>query len=171
MIETHAPQAAVAQIRVTDELRDLTTLQGADYEDAFRAAPAPAPGRPALDAARAVLADAPADQRRLLLSGWAALGLRLGADAGRPVLGWRLRWADEEVAVLAADSPLGIEAELVFLREGGALLFATFVRLGSERAAAAWAEVEPFHPPMVRRLLERAAAADALWTLRPLWGP
>lgn len=151
-------EAKVEQIEVPASLRELAWLAAIDYEDAFRAAPQPAPGEPAAVAARAVLAHAPAELRAVLLAGWSSLGLRLGAGVGRQVLGWRLRRDEDQVAVLAADSPLGIEAELVFAREGDALLYATLVRLEGERARAAWAQVERFHPPMVRRLLERAAA-------------
>jgi hypothetical protein len=153
--ETRRTEVTVEQIEVPVSARGLTELEAADYEDAFLVEPAP--GRSAVEAAVAVIGDAPADLRQALLEGWSSLGLRLGAGVGRQVLGWRLRRGDEEVAVLAADSPLGIEAELVFARQGETLIYATFVRLEGERARAAWAEVEPFHPRMVRRLLERAA--------------
>ncbi|HEY2715916.1 MAG TPA: hypothetical protein VGI73_06820 [Solirubrobacterales bacterium] len=147
---------SVEQIEVPESARELTGLERIDYADAFRAAPAPATGRPPLEAARAVLAGAPANVRRALLAGWSLLGLRLGEGNGVRVLGWGLRWADDEVAVLAAESPLGIEAELVFEQTPGALLCATFVQLESEEARAAWAGIEPVHPPMVQSLLERA---------------
>jgi hypothetical protein len=148
----------IEQIGVPASARELTEVEPIDYEDAFLVDPAPAAWRPAEAAAQAVLGDAPAKLREALLAGWSSLGLRLGPDGGRQVLGWQLRRADPEVAVLAADSPLGIEAELVFARQGHALLYATFVRLDGESARAAWSQVEPVHPPMVRRLLERAAS-------------
>jgi len=152
---------SVEQIEVPESARELTGLARIDYADAFRATPAPAAGRPPLEAARAVLAEAPANVRRALLAGWSLLGLRLdeGEGDGVRVLGWGLRWADDEVAVLASWSPLGIEAELIFEQTPGALLYATFVQLEGEEARAAWAGIEPVHPPMVQRLLERAAAA------------
>jgi hypothetical protein len=150
---------SVEQIEVPASARELSGLARIDYADAFRAEPAPAAGRPPLEAARAVLADAPAKVRRTLLEGWSSLELRLGDGAGMQVLGWSLRWADDEVAVLAAESPLGIEAELIFEQTPGALVYATFVQLDGEGARAAWAGIEPVHPPIVQRLLERAAAA------------
>ena len=151
----------VERIEVPASLRELAELATIDYEDAFLVEPWPVPV-PAAEAARAVLADAPAELRAALLAGWSSLGLRLGAGVGPQILGWRLRRAEAGVAVLAADSPLGIEAELAFARDGEVLLYATLVRLDSEGARAAWAEVEPFHPPMVRRLLERAARSPFL---------
>ena len=158
MTETGKAGVRVVRIAVPASARELTVVEAIDYEDAFRAEPGPAAGEPAVEAAEAVLGDAPANLRGALLGGWSSLGLRLGAGVGRQILGWRLRRADAEVAVLAADSPLGIAAELAFVRQGDALLYATFVRLDGEPARAAWAEVEPVHPPMVRRLLERAAS-------------
>jgi hypothetical protein len=104
----------VDQIEVPASTRELTEVEPIDYEDAFLVDPAPAAWRPAEAAAQAVLGDAPAKLREALLAGWSSLGLRLGADGGRQVLGWRLRRADPEV--------------------------------------------EPVHPPMVRRPVERAAS-------------
>jgi hypothetical protein len=155
--EIEKTDVRVEPIAVPASLRELTELAAIDYEDAFLVEPGPAPGEAAAEAARAVLAGAPAELRAALLGGWSSLGLRLGAGVGAQILGWRLRRAEEEVAVLAADSPLGIEAELVFAHDRDALLYATLVRLEGEAARAAWAQVEPFHPPMVRGLLERAA--------------
>ncbi len=157
MTEVSRIAADVEQVAVAAELRELSQLPRVDYEDAFLVDPAD-PERSPADWARATIGDAPAGLRRALLTGWSSLGLRLGAGVGPQVLGWRLRRADQEAAVLAADSPLGIAAELVFRPLPGALLFATFVRLEGEGARAAWAEIEPFHPAMVRRLLEGAAS-------------
>ncbi|MBS1878476.1 MAG: hypothetical protein JST31_03080 [Actinobacteria bacterium] len=154
MTETAIATTRVERIEVPRSSRELTVLAAVDYEDAFLVAPAPAGS--AVAAAVATLAEAPAELRQLLLAGWSALGLRLGAGVGRQVLGWRLRRGEDEVAVLAAASPLGIEAELVFARGPEALTYATFVRLRGERAGAAWAEIAPHHPPMVERLLRRA---------------
>ncbi len=160
MTKTQRSGATVERIDVPQSARELTALTRVDYADAFRAEPGPAAGEPAIEAARTVLGDAPANLRQALLEGWSSLGLRLGAGVGVQVLGWHLRSADEEAAVLAASSPLGIEAELVFEQVPGALHFATFVRLEGEEAGAAWARIEAVHPPMVQRLLQRAVAAE-----------
>ncbi len=147
----------VEQIPVPGQLRRLSELDRIDYEDAFLVAPAE-PRRSPEAWAREVLASAPAEMRRALLAGWSSLGLRLDPEDERRVLGWQPRRSDREAAVLASDSPLGIAAELVFQLREGELLFATFVRLEGEEARAAWSRVEPVHPAVVRKLLERAAA-------------
>ena len=149
----------VEAIAVPAAVRSLTAIAPIAYEDAFRVAPAPAAWRPPEAAARAMLGATPPRLRAALLAGWSGLGLRLDAGSGREVLGWRLRRSDQEVAVLAADSPRGVAAELVFSPCEEALIYATFVRLETASAREAWAEIERFHQPMVRRLLERAATA------------
>ena len=159
MTETQRTTARVEPIEVPAEVRALTEIGPISYEDGFLVEPAPEAWRPAELAARAVLGEAPARLRAALLEGWSQLGLRLGAGVGRQILGWRLRRSDEEVAILASDSPLGIDAELAFARQQDVFVYATFVRLDGEEAEAAWAEIEPVHPPMVQRLLERAAAS------------
>lgn len=156
MTEVGSFAVEVEQVAVAAQLRELTELRRVDYQDAFLVDPAE-PERSPENWARAVIGDAPTGLRRALLTGWDSLGLRLGAGVGPQVLGWRLRRADEEAAVLAADSPLGIAAELVFRPLPGALLFATFVTLEGDEARAAWEEIETVHPSMVRRLLEGAA--------------
>lgn len=161
MTETEETAIRVEAIEVPAVVRGLTEIEPIGYEDAFRVTPAPEAWRPAEAAARAMLGEAPPKLRAALLAGWSGLGLRLEGSAGREILGWRLRRSDEEVAVFAADSPLGIAAELVFSRREDTLIYATLVHLGSGSARDAWAEIEPFHQPMVRRLLERAAGTTA----------
>jgi hypothetical protein len=152
-------EASVRQIAVPAAARALTALDPADYEDAFVVVSPPAATRSAVDWAQAVLEEAPERQRREVRGAWAALGLQLAPAGSRDaVLGWHLRRAEGEVAVLAASSPLGIRGELVFASRPDGLLYATFVRLAGDDARRAWARVRPAHPPVVRELLERAAS-------------
>ena len=52
-------------------------------------------------------------------------------------------------------------AELLFKREQGSLLFATFVQHKNPLARAVWAGVAPGHRRVVQHLLEQASAAAA----------
>jgi hypothetical protein len=157
--ETDKASARVEAIEVPAAVRELTAIEPIAYEDCFAVEPAPAAWRPAELAARAVLDEAPVKLRAALLQGWSSLGLRLDPESPDRILGWHLRRSNEDVAIVAADSPLGIAAELVFTRQGEEMIYATFVRLDGADARAAWAQIEPVHPPMVKRLLEGAAAA------------
>ncbi|HEY2054103.1 MAG TPA: hypothetical protein VGH14_09230 [Solirubrobacterales bacterium] len=153
---------AVRQIAVPGWARGLTALGSVDYEDAFVVEAPTAGPRAAVDWARAVLEGAPERLRHEVRDAWSVLGLQLeppGRDDA--VLGWRLWREESELAILAASSPLGIRGELLFARRPAGCLYATFVSLADEEARRVWAKVEPAHPPVVRQLLELAAARDA----------
>lgn len=141
---------------VPDELRALSRLDRIDHEDAFLVAGTPA-GRPPIEWAREVLAAAPPRTREALLAGWDSLGLRLDLADPEAILGWPVRRADEEVAILAADSPLGLAAELIFHADARSLRCVTLVSIRGDEAEAAWAAIEPNHLAIVPRLLEAAA--------------
>jgi hypothetical protein len=142
--ETPLPQAT----------RALSRLSRVDYADAFRLSTRRATERTGEGWARATLEDAPAATRQALRDGWRALGLRLGAaDDPARVLGWPVRDSAPDHAVLAAESRLGLRAELVFRREPGALRFSTLVTLRNPLARLVWAAVARKHQRVVRHLL------------------
>lgn len=160
--ETQLQPPRVEQIEVPQVVHDCSSLGRLDYADAFRVQLHRGDARTAEEWMRAILEDAPAPMRVQLLTGWTALGLRLSRP-GRDgtILGWRLRQSDLDRVRVGASSRLGMPAELLVLREAGSLLFSTCVRFDSVAGRAAWATVEPIHPPIVKRLLMRAAARPA----------
>ncbi|MBS1844370.1 MAG: hypothetical protein JST53_08140 [Actinobacteria bacterium] len=150
-----AMTAELSEVEVPARLRAAAALGRADYEDAFLLRPASPVERTALEWAEAVLESAPPPLREPLVSGWRAIGLDLDLSSADAVLGWRVFRADPGLAVLAAESPLGIAGRLVFERRPDGLLYGTFVRLDGEPAERAWARIESAHPPVVHELLGR----------------
>jgi hypothetical protein len=152
----------VRQITLPAEARALSTLPRIDYDDAFLAETGPHRGRTGEQWARAVLEGAPPRTRNALSRGWFALGLRLGpVESGQRVLGWEIRRGTPDAALLGADGRLGLAGELLFLRQPGTLLFATFVRLDNPAARALWAGISARHRQIVGRLLEQAISPGA----------
>jgi hypothetical protein len=149
----------VTQISVPPEVRALTTLPKVDYQEAFVVDVAAADRQhTAEEWARTTLERAPRSVRAQLVLGWLALGLLLGPPASdRFVLGWRLRRATDDVAVLGATSLIGLRAELIFKPQGDTLLFASFMRQRTPVARVVWARIETHHRRVVRSLLSRAA--------------
>jgi hypothetical protein len=144
----------VAETPLPQTARALSALEHIDYSDAFRLQTRAATDRTGEGWARAMIEDAPPATRRSLRDGWHALGLRLGAaDDPSRVLGWALRDSTPDHAVLTADSRLGMRAELVFVREPGALRFSTLITLRNPLARLVWAATERKHQRIVRRLL------------------
>ena len=155
----------VNQIKVPAAARALSTLPRADYEDAFVVRLGSTSERTALQWARAILEGAPVATRGRLVTGWSAIGLKLGAlRSDRLVLGWSVRQSTDDFVLLGADSRIGMPAELLFKREGDALVFATFVQHGNPAARAVGGGFVPIHGPTVRRLLADAAR---WWRERP----
>ncbi len=147
----------VREIAVPPAARALTTLPRVDYEEAFLLDFRGARERPPDEVARAILEGSPPALRRALWLGWSALGLRLSSTRSpRSVLGWELRRVDSGFALLAAQSRIGMPAELLVKHEGDGLLFATFVGLENPLARALWAVTLPRHRPVVRHVLEEA---------------
>ncbi len=144
----------VDQIPLPPAVAAETALGRVDYADAFRLSTDRAADRSAEDWARAMIEGAPATMRQSLRRGWWALGLRLGStrDADR-VLGWRVRRSDPDHAALAAESVLGLRAELLFDRTRDGLVFATVLTLRNPAARAIWSVVTPQHQRVVRHLL------------------
>ena len=137
-----------------------STLSRIDYQDAC-AAEIRGPQRNGEEWARACLEGAPPEVQTALRLGWRSLGLRLHSDGPERVLGWELRRRAPDLALLAARSPLGIEAEVLLKRDGPTLRAATLLRLANPLARAIWAPVAPGHRQVVRALLKRAAGREA----------
>ncbi len=149
----------VRQVVLPADARELTTLARVDYEDAFVV---DAGGRRTAEQwARAVFDDAPLGVRAGLVSGWTALGLKLGGPgSARRVLGWKVQQSSPDVMVLAADSVLGLQAELLFRTEPRGLLFATLIQQNNPAARALWARTTARHQMVVRSLLDHAARRE-----------
>jgi hypothetical protein len=144
----------VVEMPLPHDSRALSRLERIDYSDAFRLVTSPGDDRTGEAWARAMLEDAPAATRRMLRDGWRALGLRLGAaDDPAGVLGWPVRESTPDHVVLAADSWLGMRAELVFVREPGALRFSTLITLRNLQARLVWSGIAARHRRVVRDLL------------------
>ena len=158
--ERTATPRTVTQISLPVDARALSTLPRIDYHDAFR-----------VDSniehdgeqwARAVLEDTPLAVRARLLSGWAALGLRLGPPwSERRVLGWRIERRTPAFVLLGARSGLGLRGELLFRREPHGLLFATLIQQSNPAARAVWAAITTTHQEVVDSLLTHAARREA----------
>jgi hypothetical protein len=146
----------VTQIPLPDDARAFSTLPRVDYADAF--AVTVGVDQLAAEWARAVIEDAPPRVRRDLWLGWIVLGLRLGPPrSSHRVLGWKVKHSDPGVVLLAANSWLGLRAELLFRSEPDGLLFATLVQLTNPAARAIWAAITSHHQRVVRSLLTHAA--------------
>jgi hypothetical protein len=154
------PAGRVSQVLLPADARALSTLSEVDYEDAFIV---DVPGeRTAEQWARAVFNDAPLAVRTRLVSGWMGLGLKLGEPwSAHRVLGWKVRQSSPSVVLLAAESPLGLQAELLFRTEPRGLLFATLVQQNNPAARAVWIRITATHQNVVRSLLEHAARREA----------
>jgi hypothetical protein len=152
--------ASVRQIPVPDDLRELSTLPRIDYADAFLVDTCAHPERTAEQWARVVLEEAPAAKRAQLLSGWVALGLKVG-EPDSSILEWGVRTSTPNTLLLGRDSRTGMPGELVFTLRDEGLLFGTFVHHRTPATRPVWAAVVRTHVRTVLGLLERAASADA----------
>jgi hypothetical protein len=151
-----AAEGEVRDVALPRSARELTTLVRVDYTDAFLLSTPRSEDRNGEQWARAMLEDAPDATRRGLRRGWSALGVRLGStEDRRRVLGWTVRHSSPDHALLAADSLIGMEAEVLFKREHGAVLVSTIVKLNNPFARALWAVFSPQHRKVVRHLLKQ----------------
>lgn len=154
------PPAVVRQVPLPAQARAISALSRIDYSDAFllEAGVALAPER----WARAMIEDAPLATRMRLLSGWSALGLRLGPPwATDRVLGWKMQQSEPEFMLLTADSWLGLNAELHFHAAPRGVLFATLIQQDHALGRGLWATIEPTHQAVVQSLLRHAARRQA----------
>ena len=145
----------VSQIPPPADAMALSTLARVDYVDAFlvdseiERAPE--------EWIRSMLLDAPLSVQTRLVSGWTALGLKLGSPSSPDrVLGWKVHRSGPDFVLLAADGRLGLNGELLFRSEPRGLLFATFVQHSNPAAHRAWAAIIPTHQRVVRSLLIHA---------------
>ena len=146
----------VRQIDVPPAVLAMSTLTRIDYADAFLVDLGPVQ-HTAEECARETLEGAPLAIRARLLSGWKSIGLKIGTGSSeRSVLGWDVRQSTPEMILLGAQSRIGMPGELLFLREGDTLVFATFVCQSNVLARAVWAMTEPAHVRMVRQILDQA---------------
>jgi hypothetical protein len=154
--EVGPSRSAAQQVSMLAEVRAVSSLR-ADYEDCFVVDAGPDRDRTAEEWARAMLEGAPLEVRRGLRRGWRLLGLRLGSPrAGDRVLGWEIRRSEPDVVVLAGESLLGFRAELLCLRRGESLVFATFVEQRTLLSRLVWSWLAPIHQKVVQSLLTRA---------------
>ena len=152
-----ARKPRVREIGLPRRARALSTLPRLDYTDGCRMHTEQARELTAEEWARALLEQAPAGTRRDLRRGWRALGVRLGpADDPSLVLGWEVRQSAEDHVVLGVRSWLGIEAEVLCLREPDTLVVGTLVQLDNPLARVVWACIEGHHRKVVRHLVRRA---------------
>jgi hypothetical protein len=153
----------VREVALSPAERTVSTLSRVDYTDAFRIETERAQDRTGEEWTRAILEDAPAATRRTLRRGWFALGVRLGStEDSRLVLGWEVRRSTEDVALLAASSLIGMDAEVLCKREQNALLVATFMQLKNPVARAVWAAFAPRHRKVLRHLIRQAGRRSAM---------
>jgi hypothetical protein len=151
-------QGTVRQVPVPAAARAHSTLDHIDYDDAFLVETGRAQDRTAEQWARAIVEEAPDKTRNALLRGWGALGLRLDATGSDEfVLGWEVRRSTPDLALLGARGRRGLSGELLFERQPGTLLFATFVQMENRAARGLWAVIASGHVQVVRNLLERAS--------------
>ena len=106
---------------------------------------------------REILEGAPLAVRTQLLSGWSAIGLKVGPTSARSILGWEIRRAEPDHVLLGAQSRIGMPGELLLVKDDGALLFATCVAHHNLIARAIWAVTEPLHVRVVRDILNQAS--------------
>jgi hypothetical protein len=148
----------VRKVALPPAARALSAHRRVDYEDAFLVDAGPAQELSGEQWARVILEGAPPVVRGALRWGWLSLGLRLGSTQDdQRVLGWEVRRSTADHALLAARSPLGIDAELLLEPRRARLLFATMLHLKTPIAHAVWAGITPGHQQTVRHVLGMAS--------------
>ncbi|PXX11255.1 hypothetical protein C8E89_103344 [Mycolicibacterium moriokaense] len=147
----------VRQVDLPSSVRALSTLPRVDYCDAFLFDVGAAHDECAEDLIREILEGAPLAVRTQLLSGWSAIGLKVGAGSARSILGWEIRRTEPAHVLLGAESRIGMPGELLLRKQDDALLFATFVAQRNLVARAVWAITEPVHVRVVRDILAQAS--------------
>jgi hypothetical protein len=148
--------AEVRQVDPPPSARALSTLARVDYCDAFLFDVGAAHDESAEELIREILERAPLTVRTQLLSGWSAIGLKVG-NASNGVLGWEIRRTEPDHVLLGAESRIGMPGELLIKKDDDALLFATFVTQRNLIARAVWAVTEPVHVRVVRDILNQAS--------------
>jgi hypothetical protein len=147
----------VRQMDLPSSARALSALARVDYCDAFLFDVGSTHDESPEELIREILEGAPLAVRTELLSGWSAIGLKVGNTSEGSVLGWEVRRTVPDHVLLGADSRIGMPGELLLKKEGDALLFATFVAQRNLIARAVWAVTEPVHVRVVRDILDQAS--------------
>jgi hypothetical protein len=147
----------VRQVEVPATARSLARLPQVDYADAFLVDTRRVGRRSGEEWARAMLEEAPAGVQASLWRGWWLLGLKV-EPRGAPgtVLGWQLVHSDDDFALLALESRLGMPARLLLKPEGEMLLFGTFIQHRNPLMRAVWSAIAQPHQEIVPRLLAQA---------------
>lgn len=148
--------AEVRQVDPPSYVRAMSTLTRVDYCDAFLFDVGAAHDESAEDLIREILEGAAVAVRTQLLSGWSAIGLKVG-NTSNGVLGWAVRRTVPDHVLLGAESRIGMPGELLLKKHDDALLFATFVAQRNLVARAVWAITEPVHVRVVRDILGQAS--------------
>jgi hypothetical protein len=149
--------ADVRQVDLPSSARALSTLARVDYCDAFLFDVGALHDESAEELIREILEGAPLAVRTQLLSGWSAIGLKVGPTSARSILGWEIRRSEPDHVLLGAESRIGMPGELLLKKDDDALLFATFVAQRNLIARAVWAVTEPVHVRVVRDILNQAS--------------
>jgi hypothetical protein len=153
-----SPNARVRQVNVPPDARCLSTLSPIGYQDAYLVNTGSDHELTAEEWTRAIMKGAPRTVQAKLSVGWSMIGLKvLRGASDRSVLGWQMRRCEPDYVLLGAESRIGMPGELLFKREHGGLLFATFVAHQTLLAGMVWLAVEPTHVRIVRRILEQAS--------------
>lgn len=145
------------QVDVPPSVRALSTLARIDYADTFLVDAGSTQDQNAEHWAREIMEGASLRIRGQLLAGWSAIGLKVGQSSGPSVLGWEVRRSTPDHILLGADSRIGMPGELLFKKDRGAVLFATFVQQNNLLARAVWAITEPAHVRIVRDIMNDAS--------------
>lgn len=145
----------VERIEPPPEILAASGLDVIDHTDAFVVSTGKATGERDAEAwARAFLEGAPLRVRLALLSGWTGLGLRLDPRPGADrVLGWSVRRREPDLAIVGAESILGLQGELVLRRGQDTVTFSTLVRTASPTAQRVWSRVVGSHLSVVPNVL------------------
>jgi hypothetical protein len=149
--------AEVRQVDLPSSARALSTLARIDYCDAFLFDVGSTHDESAEELIREILEGAPLAVRAQLLSGWSAIGLKVGNTSEPSVLGWEVRRTAPDHVLLGAESRIGMPGELLLKKDDDALLFATFVAQRNLIARAVWAVTAPVHVRVVRDILDQAS--------------
>jgi hypothetical protein len=147
----------VRRVDVAPSVRALSTLARVDYADSFLVDVGSRLDHDAEQLAREIMEGVSERMRSQLLAGWSAIGLKIGRSSGPSLLGWQVRRSAPDHLLVGADSRIGMPGELLFKKDSGAVLFATFVQQSNLLARAVWAATEPVHVRIVRDLMADAS--------------
>ena len=162
MTASTAKTPTVTEVDLPYALRAVSRLARVDYCDAHRVTGSTGAGASPEAWLREMLENAPTWLRIGLPPGWSLLGLRHGAPRSpQYVLGWPIQESTPDRIVLAAQSRVGMPAELVLARDGEDWVFATLIEHDNAAVARLWRGIAGAHRQIVRHLLRAAAQRTA----------